>query len=177
MYRGAIGRVWRWAARGASFVGVGVSLLVLLLSCCKWDKQLPFRGNELDLELVGFWLRVEKKPNYDRRKDSVGEVEMIEFRRDQDCYYRLRHICPFEGFGRVVCADKEPVYTKGGHLYAMYDVDTYSHFLGASPYRVWGDSLRVGDCPCGTKYYARVVDTSTVDWAVRRVIKNAKRGE
>ena len=71
----------------------------------------------------------------------------------------------------------EPVFTKEGLLYEIAVVDNFAHYLRAQPYTVRGDTLSIGCGQCNTNKYVRVVDTSKVDWAVRRVIKEKERIE
>lgn len=177
MARASIGRVSRRAERSLGFVGVGVLLLVLSLSCARWDKLLPFRENELDPELLGFWLRIETSEKNRRRRDSIGVEELVQIKREGEYYKVLTLSCSFESFGRVVRKRDKLVFTKGEYLYHVRVIDGISHLLEAVPYEVRRDTLFVGDgwffmLRCGN--YERVADTSGVDWAVRRII-NAKK--
>lgn len=158
------------ALRKASSRGAAVVLLLTALCGCEWDKRLPFRENALDPALEGFWL------GGTGCCDSAGVYSLIQFKREGDCNSRIWLECPFEAFGKVVRVKNEPVFTKKGYLYEMDVVDGFAHYLRAQPYTVRGDTLSMGCGQCRTKRYVRVVDTSKVDWAVRRVIKEKRKG-
>ena len=53
-------------------------LLAMVLSC-DWDEKLPFKRNELDAGLLGFWWRVLPDTAYDL---AVWTQALIEFRRE-----------------------------------------------------------------------------------------------
>lgn len=161
------------AARRGAPIWLAVALLLLGFNGCEWDKRLPFKGNGIDPELLGFWLELPSHPKEWRIADSVGVYKLFQFERDGDSYHRVLLECPFEAFGRVVRVAQEPVFTKKGFFYKIRTVDDYAHYLGAQPYSIHGDTLTIGSARYGD-HYVRVSDTSTVDWATRRAMRKRK---
>lgn len=162
------------AVRRGAPIWLAAALLLLGFNGCEWNERLPFRGNELDPALLGFWLEVPSHPKAWRIADSVGVYKLFQFERDGDDYHRVLLKCPFEAFGRVVRIAHEPVFTKRGLFYRIINNDLFTYYLDAQPYAIHGDTLTIGSGWYGEDYYVRVSDTSTVDWATRRAMRKRK---
>lgn len=162
------------AARRGAPIWLAVALLLLGFNGCEWNERLPFKGNEFDPALLGFWLEVPSHPKAWRIADSVGVYKLSQFVRDGDSYHRVLLECPFEAFGRVVRIAHEPVFTKRGLFYRIINNDLFTYYLDAQPYSIHGDTLTLGYARYGWVRYVRVSDTSTVDWATRRAMRKRK---
>ena len=131
-----------------------VPLLAMVLGC-DWDEKLPFRGNELDAGLLGFWWRVLPDTAYDL---AVRTQALIEFRREGE-------ECP-----HVEGNSGKAVFTKRGKLYQLSS-GPVSDFIEAAPYSLRNDTLTITrgeQLEAYTVRYVRVLDTSSVNWVARR---------
>ena len=144
-----------------------VPLLAMVLSC-DWDEKLPFRGNELDAGLLGFWWRVLPDTAYDL---AVRTQALIEFRREgEENTMRM-----WRAYGGDECPHVEgnsgkAVFTKRGKLYQL-STGPLSDFIEAAPYSLRNDTLtitREEQLEAYTVRYVRVLDTSSVNWVARR---------
>ena len=162
------------AARRGAPIWLAAALLLLGFNGCEWNERLPFKGNELDPALLGFWLEVPSNPKACRIADSVGVYKLSQFERDGDDYHRVLLECPFEAFGRVVRVAEEPVFTKKVFFYRIENNDLFTYYLDARPYSVHGNTLTIRSREYGWVRYVRVSDTSTVDWATRRAMRKRK---
>lgn len=150
-------------------------LLLLLLVGCEWDKRLPFRRNELDPALEGFWWRVLPDTTYSFALEAQA---LVEFKRGEEVHmlHLWRAIGGHAPYLHVGSATPEPVFTKGGKLYRIgYNFEALAHFVWAVPYTLVRDTLTITRYGAEGDYavrYVRVVDTSSLNWAARR---NANR--
>ena len=142
--------------------------LLAMVSGCDWDEKLPFRGNELDAGLLGFWWRVLPDTTYDL---AVWTQALIEFRREGDGNtMRL-----WRAYGSDECPHVEgnsgkAVFTRRGKLYQL-STGPLSDFIEAAPYSLRNDTLsitREEQLEAYTVRYVRVLDTSSVNWVARR---------
>ena len=129
-----------------------VPLLAMVLGC-DWDEKLPFRGNELDAGLLGFWWRVLPDTAYDL---AVRTQALIEFRREgEENTMRMWRAyggdeCPhvegnsgFHEAGKTISAQQRP----GVRFYrgcAVLTAERYAHdYAGGAAGSLYG-ALRKG---------------------------------
>lgn len=157
------------------YVGVLVMAALLLgVVGCKWDKRLPFRENELDSALLGFWWKVLPDTTL---SFALYTQALVEFKRGAEGgTMQLWRAYGGEPYQHVAPASPEPVFTKGGLLYTMGH-GALEAFIQALPYSLRGDTLTIVRGEALDEYpirYVRVNDTARLDWVGRH---KAREGE
>lgn len=148
------------------YIGALVMAVLLLgVVGCEWDKRLPFRENELDSALMGFWWKVLPDTTL---SFALYTQALVEFKRGAEGgtmqLWRAYGTAPNQ---HVTPSRPEPVFTKGGLLYRMGN-GALKAFILALPYSLRGDTLTIvrGEAPDDYQVrYVRVNDTSSLDWA------------
>lgn len=157
------------------YIGALVMAVLLLgVVGCEWDKRLPFRENELDSALMGFWWKVLPDTTL---SFALYTQALVEFKRGAEGgtmqLWRAYGTAPNQ---HVTPSRPEPVFTKGGLLYRMGN-GALKAFILALPYSLRGDTLTIvrGEAPDDYPVrYVRVNDTSSLDWVGRH---KAREGE